>query len=70
MQVIQVMGINLAKARWQSLPPGAYWVLAFDYGIDYQNPEVLAPYLDKAASVRVAANQNASVTVELIHTGE
>jgi hypothetical protein len=68
----QVMGTNVAKAGWQSLYPGAYSVLAFDStgGLDYHNPEALAPYMDKAASVKVSANQKASVTVEVIHTGE
>jgi len=63
---------NMAKTDLASLPPGDYRVLAFDsvYGMDYANPEALAPYLDKAASVRVSANQNASVAVDLIRTGE
>jgi hypothetical protein len=67
-----VMGTNMAKTESGSLPPGDYKVLAFDstYGLDYANPEAMAPYMDKAASVRVSANQNASVAVDLIRTGE
>jgi hypothetical protein len=69
---VQVIGGNIAKTSWQPLSPGAYSVLAFDStdGLDYQNPDALAPYLGKAASVRVSPHQNASVTVELIHIGE
>jgi hypothetical protein len=68
----QVIGGHFAKTSWQPLSPGAYSVLAFDStdGLDYQNPDALAPYLGKAASVRVSPHQNASVTVELIHIGE
>jgi len=66
------IGTNIAKIESGSLPPGDYRVLAFDsaYGMDYANPEALAPYLDKASSVRVSANQTASVAVDLIRTGE
>jgi hypothetical protein len=68
----QVIGGKIAKTSLQPLSPGAYSVLAFDStdGLDYQNPDALAPYLGKAASVRVSPHQNASVTVELIHIGE
>jgi hypothetical protein len=63
---------NMAKTDLGSLPPGDYRVLAFDsmHGMDYTDPEAIAPYLDKAASVRVSANQSASVAVDLIRTGE
>lgn len=66
------LSTNMAKIESGSLAPGDYKVLAFDsaYGMDYADPESLAPYLDKAATVRVSANQNASVAVDLIRTGE
>jgi hypothetical protein len=66
------IGTSIAKIQSGSLAPGDYRVLAFAsaYGMDYANPEALAPYLDKAASVRVSPNQTASVAVDLIRTGE
>jgi protocatechuate 3,4-dioxygenase beta subunit len=63
---------NKAKIQWGAVPPGDYRVLAFDsmYESDYTNREALTPYLDKAANVRVSANQKSSVAVDLIRTGE
>lgn len=54
------------------LAPGAYKVFAFDgvQAFDYQNPEFLAKYESSAASIRVAADDNASVAVNVIRTGE
>ncbi len=54
------------------LAPGTYKVFAFDSvdGLDYANPEVLAKYAASAASVTVAPNGSASVTVDVIHTGD
>jgi hypothetical protein len=66
----QVMITDRAKTDLGALTPGDYKVLAFASAMDYADPEVLAPYLNKAASVRVSANQTASVAVDLIRTGE
>ena len=54
------------------LAPGRYRVFAFDSitGLDYANPEALARYQSQAASVTVAPNGSASVTVDVIHTGD
>ncbi|HSM84806.1 MAG TPA: hypothetical protein VLT16_01585, partial [Candidatus Limnocylindrales bacterium] len=54
------------------LAPGEYKVFAFDSidGLDYTNPEAIAPYASSAAHVTVSANGNTSVTVDLVHTGD
>lgn len=54
------------------MAPGNYKVFAFDSldGLDYGNPEVLARYAAKAASVTVTPNGNASVVVDVIHVGD
>jgi len=55
-----------------SLAPGEYMVLAFDHAedIEYSNPDVLQNYVSQAAHVTLAPNQRATVTLELVHTGE
>lgn len=54
------------------VPPGAYKVFAFDSveQVNYASGEELAKYAEQATSVRVGANDNASVVVDLIHIGE
>lgn len=54
------------------LAPGAYKVLAFDAAddFDYSSPDELAKYAPQATSVKVGANENATVVVDLIHIGE
>jgi hypothetical protein len=54
------------------LAPGDYLVLAFDHAdsIEYSNPEVLQNYLSQAAHVTVNASQRATITLDLIRTGE
>jgi hypothetical protein len=54
------------------LAPGRYRIFAFDSitGLDYANPDTLARYQSKAASVTVSPNGSASVTVDVIHTGD
>ena len=56
----------------QGLAPGRYDVLAFDRldGIEYRNREVLAGYLSHASHVTLSADQQAKVTLDLIHTNE
>ena len=55
-----------------AVPPGAYIVFAFDSveQVNYASGEELAKYAEQATSVRVGANDNASVVVDLIHVGE
>src|SRR5580704_3731463 len=55
-----------------SLAPGDYTVLAFDHveDIEYSNPDVLQNYSSQAAHVTLAPGQRATVTLELVHTGE
>jgi hypothetical protein len=57
---------------WTSmtLAPGTYRVFAFDSRIDLADPEVLAKYDSQAATVTLAANENGSVLVNVIHTGD
>lgn len=65
-------GGKVSEFVYSPLAPGAYKVFAFDAaeGVDYDNPEFLAKYESSAAGIRVAANDNASVAVNVIHTGE
>jgi hypothetical protein len=67
-----VMNNPSGEVPFGPVAPGAYKVFAFDSleGIDYAEPEVLAKYAAKAASVTVAANGQSSVVVDVIHTGE
>jgi hypothetical protein len=64
-------GVNV-ELQTGGIAPGAYKVFAFDAidSVDYRNPESLAQYASRAASVTVAPNGTASVNVELIRTGE
>jgi hypothetical protein len=56
----------------RNLAPGSYSILAFDSldNLEYSNPDALAPYLSHAAHVDLAANQETSVTLELIKRGD
>ncbi len=56
----------------RQLRPGSYSILAFDTisDLEYSNPEALEPYMSHAAHIDVTANQEATVTVELIKRGE
>lgn len=69
-----LMGSAGGNADLQTGPlaPGAYKVFAFDSvdALDYRNPETLAKYASRASSVTVAADGNASVSVDLIRTVE
>jgi Carboxypeptidase regulatory-like domain len=55
-----------------SLAPGEYMVLAFDHAedIEYSNPDILQNYTSQATHVTLAPGQRATVTLELVHTGE
>jgi hypothetical protein len=61
-----------AKFRFDDLAPGDYKLLAFDSveGLEFRNPEVLAPYLSKAVRVTLTANEESSVNVELTQAGK
>jgi hypothetical protein len=69
---LQTGGSTGSEVFLPPVPPGTYRVLAFDTldGVEYGNPEVLAQYASKTATVAVAAKGNASVVVDLIHVGE
>jgi hypothetical protein len=68
-----VLDVTEAGEReYGDLPPGDYKVFAFDSmdGIEYANPEVMAKYAAKSATVTVTANGHATVAVDLIRAGE
>lgn len=56
----------------REVQPGSYSILAFDSlnDLEYANPEALDPFMSHAAHVDVIANQEASVTLEVIKRGE
>lgn len=56
----------------QQLRPGSYSILAFDTvdDLEYANPDALDPYMSHAAHVDLAANQEATVSLELIKRGD
>ncbi|HET7871024.1 MAG TPA: hypothetical protein VFL42_00840, partial [Terriglobales bacterium] len=61
-----------AEIQSGPVPPGSYKVFAFDSinPLDYANPEFMEKYASRAGSVTLSAGGTASVTVDLIHTGE
>jgi hypothetical protein len=65
-------GFDSGRLRFEGLAPGEYNLLAFDNAdlLEYKNPEVLSPYLGKAAHVTLGPGQNSSVTLQLIHLGK
>jgi hypothetical protein len=63
------------EAYFAPLAPGDYKVLAVDSldsldGRSFDDPEFLAKYASRAASVTVTANGTAAITVDVIHNGE
>ena len=54
-----------------SVAPGDYRLLGFDSvdGIEFRNPDVLAPYLARAVRVTVQPHEQATATVERIRAG-
>jgi hypothetical protein len=52
--------------------PGDYKLLAFDSvdGLEFRNPDVLAPYLSKAVRVALQPHEQATATVERISVGK
>jgi hypothetical protein len=60
------------EREYADLPPGSYKIFAFDSidGLEYGNPEAMAKYLLKSATITITSNGNATATVDLIHTGE
>ena len=57
------------KFQMQGLAPGSYAVLAFDRldGIEFRNREALSAYLSHAAHITLSPEEQARVTVDLIH---
>lgn len=70
----QVRRTNITSdaAGYTLLAPGAYKVFAFadSEDIDLNDPEEIARYEKKAASVNLMPGKTSSLMVELIHTGE
>ena len=55
-----------------SVAPGDYKLLGFDSvdGLEFRNPEVLAPYLSSAVRVAVQPREQATATVERVSAGK
>jgi hypothetical protein len=65
-------GFYSGQLHFEGLAPGEYSVLAFDNadGLEYENPEVLSPYLGDAVRVTLSPGQNSSITLQAIHLGK
>jgi uncharacterized protein (DUF2141 family) len=61
-----------AEFYFAGLAPGDYKLLAFDSveGVEFRNPEALAPYLSKAVALSLQPNEVANVNVERISTAK
>lgn len=57
------------KFQAQGVAPGTYNLLAFDRldGVEYRNHEALSAYLSHAAHVTLSPEEQARITVDLIH---
>ncbi len=58
--------------RKEGLPPGDYLVFAAENGrhIEYDDPEVLQPYLSQATHVTLSAGQSGKVTLNVVRSGD
>jgi|SRR5580704_2149279 hypothetical protein len=65
--LIQVRPAIQGKFQFQGVPPGDYSVLAFDPvdQLEYADPEVLNPYLSRAAHISLQAHGTATVNLNL-----
>jgi Carboxypeptidase regulatory-like domain len=64
-------GTTSATYDISGLAPGSYTILAFDsLDFEYTNRDALDPYLEKGAHVEVTANQESTVSLELIRREE
>ncbi|HET6844580.1 MAG TPA: carboxypeptidase-like regulatory domain-containing protein [Candidatus Angelobacter sp.] len=63
---------GMGVSSFNGLAPGDYRVFAFDSaaGIEYTNPEALAPYAADAVTVHLAPYDQARVQAEIVHTTE
>ena len=64
--------MSRSQTSFSQLAPGSYKVFAFDSmeGIDYDRPDTLAKYAAQAAHITLAANQQSSIMVDVIRTGD
>jgi hypothetical protein len=55
-----------------AVAPGDYKLLGFDSvdGLEFRNPDVVAPYLSRAVRVTVQPHEQATATVERISVGK
>lgn len=73
---MQTPRVNYAYGKgvssFNGLAPGDYRVFAFDsiIGIEYTNPDALAPYAANAVPVHLAPNAQTRVQAEIVHTTE
>jgi hypothetical protein len=58
--------------QFDRLAPGDYKLLAFDTveGVEFRNPEALAPYLSKATHITLQPNEQTTILLERISAGK
>jgi hypothetical protein len=68
----QVAYIHDGHFEMDGLAPGDYSVIALNtvQGLEYTNPEVIAPYLAHAQHVSLQGSQKSDVNVELVQVGK
>jgi hypothetical protein len=68
---MQLLSVQV-ETEFQNLAPGDYSVLAVDRadGLEYGNPEALAPYLGQATHVTLEPEQKLSLKIELTHVAK
>jgi hypothetical protein len=66
--LIKVTPAVEGKFAFDGVAPGDYLLLAFDQAnqIDFEDPEILSPYLSKAAHLSVTPHGNASISLNLL----
>lgn len=69
---MEQIGADSSDFSIGQLAPGSYSLLAFDDldDLEYTNRDALEPYIGRATRVDLAANQQTTVTVELIRRGK
>jgi hypothetical protein len=67
-----VVDVNATAGRDYAAPPGKYKVFAFDslQGIDPSDPESFDRFADKAIPITLSANGHATVSLDVLKTGE
>lgn len=71
-QIKLTMAAPTGEFGFIGIAPGDYKLLGFDSvdGLEFRNPDVLAPYLSHAVRITVQPHEQASATVERISVGK